>query len=500
MSLRSFARQHEARTKSVDSIGLQPPRVAAVLLLALLSAFMPPLLGGCQRTVDFRLALVADRASLEGAVSRILVELEDLDSGKQLERDGNFDLSQPVAFEALALKRGARLRVAVTGFSATSETPLAFGEQLVTLPDLAGEVPEARLFLGPVNRFAAHPNPSPILRHDPSVVTLPGGKLWIIGGADPNGVPLAVTESYDPSMLTFARGPDLTTARVAPGVGVTSLDGKEIIVVAGGVTQGSVSATAEVLDPQSFAKGPPAALSTARAEPTVLVLPDGRVLLCGGRSSDGTLLASCDVLTVAADLSISVTDSLVEGTPLGLPAPRAAGFALGSDGRHFIAGGRGSRNVEELDVLAGTIATISTLPTERPEAAAAATATGRLYVAGGGAEALDLWQFSPALLPGTPYRPPGALTRLQLLILPGEVALLSGGEAAGIPSRLNRFFEQATNGQSSADFLVPRAGHRLAITNTRTVLAIGGANEGVSVEILSWCERAQRGGASRCQL
>ena len=65
------------------------------------------------------------------------------------------------------------------------------------------------------------------------------GKLYVVGGCDEKGIPLASMEVYDPQRRQWTELPDMPTKRAGPAVGVV---GKKIVAF------GGVSTSQEPLD------------------------------------------------------------------------------------------------------------------------------------------------------------------------------------------------------------------------------------------------------------
>jgi hypothetical protein len=129
----------------------------------------------------------------------------------------------------------------------------------------------------------------------------------------------------------------VATVGERPGTGTrhtqTALqDGR--VLLAGGLDESSgtpvIVGASELYDPQTqiFVPGPP--LLEARTDHTATALPDGRVLIAGGRGV-GAALASCELFN-------PLTGVFEPTTPL--PAPRSQHTAtLLADGRVFVLGG-----------------------------------------------------------------------------------------------------------------------------------------------------------------
>ncbi len=125
-------------------------------------------------------------------------------------------------------------------------------------------------------------------------VTLRNGKVLLGGGVDVSGTALVSTEIYDPGADTWGTGPDLPAAMVGAKA---VLLGTGKILIAGGRTAlaGTTPVSSyAVYDPHTNTFTPliPKAAHSGEA---VVVLKDGRVLICGGVNSGGTPTAQAEV-------------------------------------------------------------------------------------------------------------------------------------------------------------------------------------------------------------
>ena len=119
-------------------------------------------------------------------------------------------------------------------------------------------------------------------RIQPSVATLPGGRVPVLGGWVDGRVSSA-TEIFDPATGKSVSGPVMAAPRNAPAVARLA-DGR--ILIAGGYDGKDVRSDAEVFDPVSGRMASAGSLAAARSGATATLLDDGRVLIVGGGRPD----------------------------------------------------------------------------------------------------------------------------------------------------------------------------------------------------------------------
>jgi hypothetical protein len=200
-------------------------------------------------------------------------------------------------------------------------------------------------------------------RQRPAAVTLPNGLVLIIGGAygdDYDSKWLNTCEFFNPLCNTFSPSKaKMTVGRYAHTASLLP-DGK--VIVCGG-SHGSCLQTTEIYDPStdSFSDGP--LMTVKRRYHTATTLEDGRILLTGGEA--GWYYTSTEFYDPA-------TNSFTAGPNMGLA--RIAHFsALLPDGSVFIGGGdnvRSSRTTEMYDPITNSFRRRINLLEERYNASA----------------------------------------------------------------------------------------------------------------------------------
>jgi hypothetical protein len=190
------------------------------------------------------------------------------------------------------------------------------------------------------------------------------------------------TEIYDPATGTWAAGPNLSSARVAPVV--VKLANGMVLIAGGGTSANSNTAqqTADIYDPTAGTLTPTAGPPTAaRAAASGTLLPNGKVLIVGGGDSTGSLKS--------AELYDPSTGHFTAVAPMAT-ARDFASIALLPSGKVLVAGGgEASTNVpnssgEIYDPGTGAWTTAgNAMSTPREGAGSATLPGGKVLIAGG---------------------------------------------------------------------------------------------------------------------
>ena len=138
---------------------------------------------------------------------------------------------------------------------------------------------------------------------------LPNGKVLVVGGSDAGGNSLASAELYDPAANGCVAAWTPTTRPLTTGRQshtATLLPNGQVLVVGGRGTGGSSLASAELYDPAANSGAgdwfPAGSLNTGRYLHTATLLPNGQVLAVGGGTNDGsTAIASAELYDPAAN-------------------------------------------------------------------------------------------------------------------------------------------------------------------------------------------------------
>lgn len=266
-------------------------------------------------------------------------------------------------------------------------TPLPDGSVLIEGGDETLTLRQAEIFDPATGTFSEVPGLTRLVRRQPMAAALADGRVLIVGGF--NNISYNVGEIFDPMTGTFSEVPgEMTIPRIG-GFAATLPDGNVLIGDGDAAGEGREQRepTAELFHPAS---GTFTALAARplrwRGEPAAATLPDGRVLIVGGRGNRER----------GAEIFDPVTDSfseLAQATELpreSVGPESQAASALLPDGKMFISGGirRGGFESSEAVVFDPAGPSLQELTaeqtTERAGAAAALLPGGKVLIVGGG--------------------------------------------------------------------------------------------------------------------
>ncbi len=220
-------------------------------------------------------------------------------------------------------------------------------------------------------------------REFPAAAPLGDGRVLVAGGLS-SGSATNTAEIYDPATGTWTATTNMGTFR-RDAVAATLPDGR--VLVAGGLDLGNTFLkSAEIYNAGNNTWTPTTDMGTTRIGAAVSKLPDGRVLVAGGSPS---LLVTTDTAEVYNPTAATWTS-----TGIGAMTTKRAftAGALFGDGRALIMGGNPDLNTanylasaEAFDPTAKTFSStgIGSMGTARNAPAAAALGDGRVLVAGG---------------------------------------------------------------------------------------------------------------------
>jgi hypothetical protein len=143
-------------------------------------------------------------------------------------------------------------------------------------------------------------------RTGPSATLLHDGRVLVAGG---NGSRTA--EVYDPVTRSFSRVGDMSAVHGA-GHTATKLASGEVLIAGGWDTNFQPIAVAELFDPKTNSFKPAGRMQAARREHAAVLLLDGTVLISGGYTSDS--------VTASAETFDPRTGSFTKAEDLALPS------------------------------------------------------------------------------------------------------------------------------------------------------------------------------------
>ncbi len=306
-----------------------------------------------------------------------------LTNGKLLVAGGVAGTSYPVGTESydLALNTWSAGAPLVTGRAFHTASVLPSGDVLVVGGEGTGAVPtaSAELYSTANNTWSSAGNLG-AARADHTATLLSSGKILVTGGRGAGGVSLSSVELFNPatSLTTWATIATLGTPR--HGHTATLLPDGMVLITGGYDSASGYLAETRIYNPggttlQTMWRVPPA-LTVPRAFHKAILLPNGKVLVVGGRTAAG-------VPVKTAELYDPVTISWTNLGEISL-ARSSSAITLLANGKVLVSGGlsgtvgqaSGLSDLLDLGVLASRQSTVSS--------ARVSSATGKVSLTGGG--------------------------------------------------------------------------------------------------------------------
>lgn len=323
--------------------------------------------------------------------------------------------------------------------------------------------------------------PMSVAREYCSGIGLTDGSVLVAGGIGADGTgnfsPFASTEVYSPTTGTWSSGGPLGVPRWA--FGLAALPSGRILACGGRSFGVPSQASAEIYDPPSRTWMPAGTMSTARAGHTTVKLLDGRVLVAGGFD----LTQSPGSLSGTEIFDESTSTWMISGSMNRTRYDAAAVVLL--DGRVLVCGGistDGFTNTAEVfDPALGTWRYVSSMHAARELHAACLLSDGRVLVAGGDSST-DILDSAEIYDPQTDtWRSAGSMgkrrTALSLTRLESGNVLATGGVPLATPVAASDIYHpQSDTWTSDATPNTERSGHVAALLTDGDVLVAGGSS------------------------
>ena len=272
-------------------------------------------------------------------------------------------------------------------------------------------------------------------RNDLTAQSLAGGKAFVVGGTNVDGISFSSPKIWDPATGVWTSSGLMATARSFPASALLK-DGR-VIVIGGEYQKGTTDtylATAEVFTPAAGTFAKTGSLKVARSAALAVTLTDGRVLVAGGFTSKGAV-ADTEIWNPGTGTWASVGATPIWG---------GSSLVALSDGGALLAGGqdkaqKGIATVYRFDATADKWVAAAKMITAAYDRVAAVLANGQVLVAGGlpahlkpAIAAAEL--FDPATGKWTAtVAMPSAREQSKAVLLPDGSILVAGGDAGYFP-------------------------------------------------------------------
>ena len=363
----------------------------------------------------------------------------------------------------------------------TAVSPSGSGFVQVTVATSRGTTaqnPVSRFYFGRGAWSSAQPSRDSHFAH--TTTLLPNGKVLVAGGrSTASGPVVAAAELYDPRTGRWTAADSLETARWSHRA--TLLPNGKVLVTGGFTDPNAVlpTATAELYDPATDRWSPAAPLAEARALHDSTLLPNGTVLVTGGRQISNTALVRASEVYNPATNTWTTTGALATGRYI-------FESAVLNNGRVLVAGGFGGGGAplplaELYDPATGTWTTAGGLSTPHARPTLTPLRNGKVLLAGGFASEVGAVRTTELYDPATgTWQRTGDLNfgrwNHTATMLPNGSVLVIGGGTGG----------------SSAEVYDPATGvwRLVGLTNTAHSSSGGSAGTGGTAVVLSSNPRA----------
>jgi N-acetylneuraminic acid mutarotase len=312
---------------------------------------------------------------------------------------------------------------------------------------------------------------------------LPGGKVLVVGGY--NDGALASSELYDPAGKTWS------STITAPGTArewhtATLLPNGKVLVTGGWqgtVSSGNAVASAELYDPGAGTWSTTGSMANARYLHTATFLPNGKVLVAGGTTNDGTTSLSSAELYDPATGTFSPTGSMNSGRWIHLATLLPNGKVLVAGGwQGTSSAGHAIASAELYDPATGTWSPTTPMSVARDAHTLTLLPNGRVLAIGGydGTNILNTAEvYDPTA--GT-WSATGsmAVTRVghaDVLLSSGKVLVAGGNGSTGSGTSAELYDPVAGTWSVAGSMATSRYWFTMTLlSNNGAVLVAGGSN------------------------
>jgi large repetitive protein len=284
-----------------------------------------------------------------------------------------------------------------------------------------------------------------------------------------------------PAVTGYGGGPDawipvgpMSTPRDSSTA--TLLPDGNVLMAGGETSVGQVVATAELYNPAARSFSPTGSLHTARSNAAATLLPDGQVLVAGGKGAEFANLASAELYNPATGTWRSTTPMNAGGYDLTA--------TLLPDGSVLITGLGFGASAEVYNPATATWTDTGPMTAAQGFATATLLPDGNVLLAGGGTAAAELYNPATNDWTATGSMNNGRQGAVAALLRNGEV-LVAGGDPPGGGNALTsaELYDPATGTWSNTGPLnAGRLGATATLLPDGTVLVTGGCTGGCDNE------------------
>jgi len=313
-------------------------------------------------------------------------------------------------------------------------------------------------------------------RRDHRATLLPSGKVLVAGGIVDETV-LATAELYDPATGTWSPTGSMSVPRVSHTL--TLLPTGKVLVAGGFNRSEGVSRTAEIYDPETGQWSPTGALIERRVQHTATLLPTGKVLVVGGQGEMPGFLASAELYDPATG-EWHATGSLSTERIFHTATLLASGRVLLVGG---FAGADPTNSAETFDPATETWTPVAPMLVSRSGHTATRLHSDAVLIAGGavlGSDGADPSDEAELYHPVTgTWGRTGSLFTAHFLHtateLPSGRVLVVGGDGVNVPLANTELFDPESETWSDAGCTnSPRILHTATLLGSGAVLVAGG--------------------------